>query len=160
MSSKGEYFHLDSQWMVIDLTSIRFAASPTGALRWQAPQAPVKNNDPILDANAFGAACPHSLRAGQVGRVLPSPISEDCLFLNVYAPTNASGLPVLVHIHGGGYGVGDGRQDLTDLINANNNTFIGVSIQYRVSPPSFILDEHAYANTARSFRLPRQRRGG
>jgi len=60
-------------------------------------------------------------------------MSEDCLFLNVYAPQKASELPVLVHIHGGGYGVGDGREDLSKLINANNNTFIGVSIQYRVS---------------------------
>ena len=60
-------------------------------------------------------------------------MSEDCLFLNVYAPQKGSELPVLVHIHGGGYGVGDGREDLSKLINANNNTFIGVSIQYRVS---------------------------
>jgi carboxylesterase type B len=55
------------------------------------------------------------------------------LFLNVYAPKDASGLPVLVNIHGGGYGRGNGRDDLSKLINANGNGFIGVSIQYRVS---------------------------
>jgi carboxylesterase type B len=65
--------------------------------------------------------------------VLPSPISEDCLFLNVKAPQNASDLPVFVNIHGGGYGVGDGREDLSRLINVNHNAFVGVSIQYRVS---------------------------
>jgi carboxylesterase type B len=117
----------------LTLPSIRFAAPPTGTRRWQAPQAPAKNRASVIDANAFGAACPHSLRSGQHGRVLPEPISEDCLFLNVYAPKDASGLPVLVHIHGGGYGVGDGRQDLSKLINANDNSFIAVSIQYRVS---------------------------
>ena len=63
----------------------------------------------------------------------PSPIDEDCLFLNVYAPQNATRLPALVWIHGGGYGVGDGREDMSTLINANDNSFIGVGIQYRVS---------------------------
>lgn len=58
--------------------------------------------------------------------------NEDCLHLNVYAPVNASQLPVLVWIHGGGYGAGDGTQDLSAIINANNNSFIGVAIQYRV----------------------------
>lgn len=63
----------------------------------------------------------------------PSPIDEDCLFLNVFAPRSAARLPVLVWIHGGGYGVGDGREDMSNLINTNDNGFIGVGIQYRVS---------------------------
>ena len=50
----------------------------------------------------------------------------------MYAPQNASDLPVLVWIHGGGYGVGDGREEIGNLVNANNNSFLGVSIQYRV----------------------------
>lgn len=36
-------------------------------------------------------------------------------------------------IKGGGYGVGNGRQDLTQIITSNNNSFVGVAIQYRVS---------------------------
>jgi carboxylesterase type B len=67
------------------------------------------------------------------------PSSEDCLFLNVYAPQNASNLPVLVWIHGGGYGVGDGTQDLSSIVNANDNDFIGIAIQYRVSPDVLVL---------------------
>jgi len=57
---------------------------------------------------------------------------EDCLFLNVYAPPNAQNLPVLVYIHEGGYGFGDGTRDLSDFINANEKGVIGVTIQYRV----------------------------
>jgi carboxylesterase type B len=61
------------------------------------------------------------------------PGNEDCLFLNVYAPPNAKNLPVIVWIHGGGYGYGDGTQDMTEIINANEKGFIAVTIQYRVS---------------------------
>ncbi len=59
---------------------------------------------------------------------------EDCLFLNIYAPSNTSSasLPVLFYIHGGGYGAGNGQQDLSTIITANNNSFVAVSIQYRV----------------------------
>ena len=59
--------------------------------------------------------------------------TEDCLFLSVYAPQNKTSLPVLVWIHGGGYGGGRGNQDLSSIINTNNDSFIGVAIQYRVS---------------------------
>lgn len=41
-------------------------------------------------------------------------------------------LPVMVWIHGGGYGLGDGTQDMSEFINANDNGFLVVSIQYRV----------------------------
>lgn len=47
---------------------------------------------------------------------------------------NATNLPVMVWIHGGGYGQGNGAVDLSGLINDNNNSFIGVAIQYRVCP--------------------------
>lgn len=57
------------------------------------------------------------------------------MFLNVYAPPKSGSvkLPVLVYIHGGGYGFGDGNQDISELINANEKGFVAVSIQYRVS---------------------------
>jgi len=53
---------------------------------------------------------------------------------NVFSPQNATNLPVMVWIHGGGYGAGDGTQDLSAIINANGGGFVGVSLQYRVSP--------------------------
>lgn len=59
--------------------------------------------------------------------------SEDCLFLNVYAPKMATKLPVMIWIHGGGYGQGDGGQDQSLVINATEGAFLVVSIQYRVS---------------------------
>jgi carboxylesterase type B len=52
----------------------------------------------------------------------------------VWAPPipSTKSLPVLVWIHGGGYGLGDGTQDMTEIINANDKSFVVVSIQYRV----------------------------
>lgn len=67
--------------------------------------------------------------------------SEDCLFLNVQSPANATNLPVLIWIHGGGYGAGNGRQDFSDLLNTNGNNFVVVSIQYRLGPFGFLASD-------------------
>lgn len=116
-----------------DESRIPFAAAPVGHLRWKAPVAPHMSRHIVVNATSFGAPCPQVLYA-------PTPITElgtsleDCLSLNVYAPTVEPGrqLPVLVWIHGGGYGAGNGQQDLSEIINANDQSFIAVSIQYRV----------------------------
>lgn len=87
-----------------------------------------------VNATTFAPGCPQGFPAPLTGSPLPSG-SEDCLFLNVYAPNYEDGrkLPVLVWIHGGGYGGGNGQQDMSEIINANNNAFVAVAIQYRVS---------------------------
>lgn len=111
---------------------MRYAAPPLGNLRWQPPHSfPLKLNAPITDATEFGPTCAQSLPSVPNAPFFPG--SEDCLFLNVYAPANAKKLPVMVWIHPGGYGLGDGKQDMTDIINANEKGFVGVTIQYRVS---------------------------
>ncbi|KAK4188595.1 Alpha/Beta hydrolase protein [Podospora australis] len=69
------------------------------------------------------------------------PGDEDCLFLNVAAPAGATKLPVVVWIHGGGYGFGDGAQDLTELINDNGKRFIGVAMNYRLGAFGFLASQ-------------------
>lgn len=57
-------------------------------------------------------------------------------FDKVFAPAAAETrpiMPVLVGIHAGGYGSGSGAFDWTPLITNNNNSFIAVTLQYRVS---------------------------
>lgn len=107
-------------------------------MRWQRPEAPAINRTTIRAQN-YGFACP------QIGPNPPSnssssstPLSEDCLFLNVQSPANAKNLPVLVWIHGGGYGAGNGRLDLSDILSTNDNNFVVVSIQYRLGPFGFL----------------------
>ncbi|KAK4163858.1 acetylcholinesterase [Cladorrhinum sp. PSN259] len=130
--AKYRGFH-DSASGLNQWKGIRYAKSPTGSLRWQPPTFPNLNlAAPITDANTAGSSCPqHTPSIGNNTAMIPGG-SEDCLFLNVAAPANASGLPVMVWIHGGGYGAGDGNQDLTKIINDNGKGFIGVSIQYRL----------------------------
>ena len=130
--------------------SIRYAAPPEGQLRWQPPQVPSTDRGQIRKADTLPFACPQSPDAPAYVEKIPLQLeivfanaprpptfnftgSEDCLYLSVYAPKNKAGLPVLVWIHGGGYGLGSGNQDPTSLINANNDSFISVIIQYRVN---------------------------
>lgn len=78
---------------------IRFAAPPIGEYRWQAPYPPAQNRSNVIDASDYGPICPQTPNGG--GSTPPSYGSEDCLFLNVWAPENAENLPVYVWIHGG-----------------------------------------------------------
>ncbi|KAF2730933.1 carboxylesterase type B [Polyplosphaeria fusca] len=121
---------------------VRYAAPPIGSLRWQPPQAPALNRSSVISAAEYGPICPQSFDA-----IPGQPFilgDEDCLSLNIYAPQNAVDLPVLVWIHGGGYGFYNGQQDQTELINTNNNSFIGVSIQYRLGAFGFLSSDEVY----------------
>ncbi|KAF8865507.1 alpha/beta-hydrolase [Acephala macrosclerotiorum] len=83
-----------SQWL-----GIRYAAPPLGPLRFAAPTTPVYN------------ATIQKAKKNQQGPSLQygsprQPMDEDCLFIDVYAPTNAttrSNLPIMVFIQGGGW---------------------------------------------------------
>ncbi|KAK0717527.1 Alpha/Beta hydrolase protein [Lasiosphaeria miniovina] len=116
---------------------VRFADAPVGGLRWQPPRFPaVQEDPPLVQATSFGPVCPQSLPSVPSAAFMPG--NEDCLFLNVYAPANAQDLPVMVWIHGGGYGLGDGTQAMAEFINANNKRFVVVSIQYRLGAFGFL----------------------
>ncbi|KAK0463611.1 Alpha/Beta hydrolase protein [Desarmillaria tabescens] len=121
---------------------IRFAAPPTGSLRWQAPRTPDFVAD-IQNATAEPSGC---LQAG-FGRASSNPFptskraasaadSEDCLFLNVYVPGQLDprkSLPVVVWIHGGGYVSGSANGfSGNDLIHEAGGGVIAVVIQYRL----------------------------
>ena len=77
---------------------IPFAQPPIGALRFKAP-VPVKSpSDGVTNATTFGNACPQ--RISNLG----APISEDCLYINVWRPQGTSPsekLPVLAWIYVG-----------------------------------------------------------
>ncbi|KAJ5800491.1 CAZyme family CE10 [Penicillium psychrosexuale] len=127
---------------------IRYAAPPVGKLRWQPPQAPAVNKTSIQSATEQPPLCPQS-GAAQLpelygfGSALGN---EDCLFLNLYAPPGAKDLPVLLWIHGGGYGLFGAEYDPSEWIATNENGFIAVMIQYRLGAFGFLSSEgvHKY----------------
>jgi carboxylesterase type B len=101
-------------------SSVRFAAPPTGLLRWQAPHPPTLNRSQTLSAADYGPICPQS---GSGGSAAPATYGdEDCLFLNVWAPPGAEDLPVLVWIHGG-----KSRVELLASFSANHEKAATVS---------------------------------
>jgi len=86
---------------------LAYAAPPVGDLRWKATAPPAKWKGK-RDASKFGAHCAQNHVYEDMIFQDAGP-SEDCLFLNVYAPsdsTDKSKLPVMFWIHGGGYAGG------------------------------------------------------
>src|SRR5262249_3888591 len=81
---------------------ISYAAPPLGSLRWRKP-APVAPWTGVRQATAFHEQCLQL--STNDGEIFFPDGSEDCLYLNVFAPANAtakSKLPVMVHLHPGG----------------------------------------------------------
>ncbi|MGW6276206.1 carboxylesterase/lipase family protein [Kribbella sp. NPDC055071] len=105
---------------------IPYAAAPVGELRWKAPQ-PARPWQGVRDATKPGARCAQnaSPSSGTAGSA-----SEDCLFLNVTAPTGRD-LPVLVYVHGGGLTTGAGS-DLSARRLAVEGHAVVVTLNYRL----------------------------
>jgi para-nitrobenzyl esterase len=112
-----------------------YAAPPTGNLRWRPPRPPAGWRG-VRDATHFAPSCPQAASPF----LPPGPLSEDCLYLNVYTPTlhhgDGDGRPVLVWIHGGGLTQDSGRNyDGTKL--AADGTVV-VTINYRLGALGFL----------------------
>ncbi|KAI1000505.1 hypothetical protein K3495_g7690 [Podosphaera aphanis] len=122
---------------------VRFAAPPLGNLRWRAPVDP-EVNDTLQDASNFQAVCIGTVMFG------PARQDEDCLFLNIYIPANAtlnSRLPVWFYIPGGGYSVNsDANHNATELIKRSGGNIILVQTSYRVSAFGFLASEKIRKN--------------
>jgi para-nitrobenzyl esterase len=121
---------------------IPYAAPPVGELRWKPPQ-PVQAWKGVRDCFEFGAACPQQIPlflASLPEMAIGAPLSEDCLFLNVWAPAQrrSAKLPVLYWIHGGGFVMGAGSQPLYDGEELARLGCVVVSINYRLGPFGFL----------------------
>ncbi|CAN9414188.1 unnamed protein product [Alternaria alternata] len=128
---------------------IRYAVPPDGDLCWQAPAAPIISRNDMVDAIEFAPGCPQAAPAPFP--IIPAPSgSEDCLSLNVYAPRRKekTKLPVLVWVHSGGYGFGNGQQDMSEITIENDSSFIAVSIQYRLGAFGFLSSTEIEQNGA------------
>jgi para-nitrobenzyl esterase len=114
---------------------IPFAAPPVGELRWKAP-APVQPWTGIKKADAFCNACMQA--SGAMGN--SAPVSEDCLYLNVWTPAKKmnENIPVVYWIHGGGYSGGSTSTPMYDGTGFAKKGVVFVSVAYRLGPFGFL----------------------
>ena len=113
-----------------------------GDLRWRPPQ-PAHAWQGVRESYAFGAAAPQKpvpLLSMFPGMALGAATSEDCLYLNVWAPVRRSAqpLPVMVWIHGGGYTFGSASQGLYDGANLARRGVVVVAMNYRLGALGFL----------------------
>src|SRR5262245_24828357 len=119
---------------------IRYAAPPTQGLRWKPPQ-PIEWQD-VWVADRKGAECIQVLRPHNINHYFgEEPTSEDCLYLNIWAPGSAqagAALPVIVFIYGGGGTIGSSGMAVYDGGNVAKHGAIFVSMNYRVGALGFM----------------------
>ena len=98
---------------------IPYAAPPVGPLRWRAPQPAARWQD--IDY------------CRELGGGDPGAFSEDCLYLNVWAPASAAQpLPVMVWLHGGGFTIGAGSLPPYDGKTLASRDVVVVTVNYRL----------------------------
>jgi len=126
---------------------IPFAAPPVGKNRWRAPQ-PCENWDGVLKAYDYAPISVQDVppldeknvytREWSVDPDLE--MSEDCLYLNVWAPahTDAKNLPVYVWYFGGGLQVGHPSEMEFDGERLARRGLVVVSVNYRLNAFGFL----------------------
>ena len=114
---------------------IPYAKPPIGDLRWKAPR-PEASWQGVLNATEFSSPCT------QIGSTFGDPEaevgsvhgSEDCLYLNIFAPLNIGEnekLPVMLWIHGGSNTIGTSKLYDPSVL-ASTQRVIVVTLNYRL----------------------------
>ena len=140
---------------------IPFAAPPVGQLRWKEPQDVIPWNG-VLEADHF-APMAMQKESGKVfnflmniythaksDRTYGGPMSEDCLYLNVWRPVGKApqgGWPVLVYVHGGSLMSGQSWYEKYDGENLASNGIIVVNIAYRTGVFGYFADQELAAES-------------
>ena len=111
---------------------VPFAKPPVGPLRWQPPQ-PVSWTGE-RDATKFALPCPQPINANGTanGGGVSGATSEDCLYLNVWAPKDAKNAPVMLWLYGGAGYLGAGHLGSYNGESFARQGVIVVTINYRL----------------------------
>ncbi|XP_065772348.1 neuroligin-4, X-linked [Muntiacus reevesi] len=136
---------------------VPYASPPTGERRFQPPEPPSSWTG-VRNATQFAAVCPQHLdERSLLHDMLPvwftanldtlmtyvQDQNEDCLYLNIYVPTEDdihdqnSKKPVMVYIHGGSYMEGTGNM-IDGSILASYGNVIVITINYRLGILGFL----------------------
>uniref|UniRef100_A0A8C5AHT5 Neuroligin 1 n=1 Tax=Gadus morhua TaxID=8049 RepID=A0A8C5AHT5_GADMO len=162
---------------VVQFLGVPYAAAPTGERRFQPPEPPVPWPE-VRNATHFAPVCPQTIVEGRLPDVM-LPVwftnsidvvsswvqdqSEDCLFLNIYVPTedvkriskecarkpgkkicrqgdireSGSPKPVMVFIHGGSYMEGTGNMFDGSILASYGNVIV-ITVNYRLGVLGFL----------------------
>ena len=143
---------------------IPFAAPPVGDLRWKEPQDVIPWEGVLQDDHFAPMAMQNQVNRlynflfnlythQKTSRTYKAPMSEDCLYLNVWRPARTGGaghvsegdtaetpLPVLVYVHGGALTGGQSWYENYDGENLCKSGIIVVTIAYRVCIFGYLAD--------------------
>lgn len=138
----GDIIGIDAE-LCNEFRGIKYAT----ASRWEYPTA-VTAWDGVLDATEWGA-CSYQRRGFEDDEVcnafyhkefrkgLSFDYSENCLFLNIWAPKQCDNAPVVIYIHGGSFTGGSANEAHINGTEFANNGIIFVAMNYRLGPFGF-----------------------
>ena len=126
---------------------IPFAAAPVGERRLKAPE-PAPPWAGIREAKEFAPDCSQNVPSGAS---FDATSSEDCLYLNVWAPATTSPvpLPVMVWTYGGAYIFGGADAPYNGEALVSRGNVIVVTFGYRLGPFGYIAHPALTAEAAR-----------
>ncbi|KAK6217005.1 carboxylesterase [Colletotrichum tabaci] len=146
--SNGTYIGVRNDQYAQDFfLGIPYAQPPVGPLRYAPPQPLDESFDEPRSAAEYGRMC---IGYGSDTASLGSPVSEDCLTINIVRPAGTKpgdNLPVGLWVHGGSYVNGgslDPRYNLSYIVQQSvreNKPIIAASINYRLSYWGFLFSQ-------------------
>jgi para-nitrobenzyl esterase len=124
---------------------IPFAQPPTGQRRFRSPR-PLEPWTGVREATAFGPMAPQvpetlgNIAGGADRAAKLPPMSEDCLYLNIWSPgADQEKRPVMVWIHGGAFTLGSASDPWYDGTSfAANHNIVVVTLNYRLGILGFV----------------------
>ncbi|MFW5656486.1 MAG: carboxylesterase/lipase family protein [Bacteroidota bacterium] len=112
---------------------VPYAKPPVDDLRWKAPQT-MDSWQSVLETKKFGS---RPVQANVFGDMefRSEKMSEDCLYLNIWAPANnpEKNLPVLVYFYGGGFVAGGSSEPRYDGASMAQKGMIAITVNYRLN---------------------------
>ncbi|OLN97763.1 Lipase 1-like protein 4 [Colletotrichum chlorophyti] len=162
--SNGTYVGVRNEQYAQDFfLGIPYAQPPIGSLRYAAPQPLNESFDEPRSATQYGWMC---IGYGSDTANLGSPVSEDCLTINIVRPAGTKpgdDLPVGLWVHGGSYvngGSRDPRYNLSYIVDQSvkeDKPIIAASINYRLSYWGFLFSQELQDDKAGNLGFKDQR---
>lgn len=133
ISVTGGTIHGTNENGVHVFKGVPFATPPVGELRFAPPQ-PLIPWEGILDCSTF------KNMPVQTQHIDGLTYGEDCLYLNIWTPSDTKNkkLPVFVFIHGGAFATGGANMDLYDGTRFAKEGVIQVNLSYRLNALGFL----------------------